>query len=742
MKRISVDIGGTFTDCFFAWDEHYIESKALTTHHNLALGFNSALDNACEAAGLTREDVLKEVDSVRYATTLGTNALIEAKGPRVAAIVTHGFEDTIHISRSKGYGAGLDPQKQGDMADAARPAPLVPRDMVRSVKERVDSVGEVLVAVQADDVRKQVRELVDNGAEAIVVALTNATENPAHEQQILEMILEDYPAHELGSIPVLLSSDVSGRKGEYVRANSTIIDAFLHETMFHALNQLSANLRESGYEKPMLVIHNSGGMAQSNSTDALQTIHSGPIAGVGGAQHLSESTGIGDVVSMDMGGTSFDIGLVPEGGVQHYDFQPTIGRWLVSVPMIHLNTLGSGGGSIASYDRIHKSVVVGPESAGSDPGPACYDRGGLRPTVTDADLVLGYLDPDNYANGFIKLSPKRSTFAIEEALCDELDLEPVDAAKVIKRTVDEQMAIGIEMELRSRGGTVEDYTMVAYGGNGPLHACGIASRAGISRILFPPFASVFSALGASNLNPLHIHERSAYIVLYEPIGRSLFDEYERFNGYVEELERRGREDLVRQGYDGDKVKHRLEMDMRYGNQLVTTAVSFDINRIENVGDVLGVIRKFSEIYGDRYGEGTQAPEAGVRVQTVRVASYIEGEVVNFDDLEYGGQRSTPEPVERRLVHFVGHDDPVDTPIYDASALSADYVVHGPAVITTDNTTYLVEHGWRIEPTPQGAVWLLSESTLSSSPADFASASQGSGSSQSSADSDTSSALVE
>lgn len=726
MKRISVDIGGTFTDCFFAWDDIYVESKSLTTHHNLALGFNAALDNACARAGLDREDVLREVDSVRYATTLGTNALIEGKGPRVGAIVTHGFEDTIHISRSKGYGAGLDEQKQGDMADAERPDPIVPRSLVRSVRERVDSVGEVLVPLDREDIRAQVRELVDNGAEAIVVALTNATENPDHEQQVLEVILDEYPAHELGAIPVLLSSQVSGRKGEYVRAQSTIIDAYLHETMFHALNQLSSNLRDSGYSKPMMVIHNSGGMAQPNSTDALQTIHSGPIAGVGGAQHLSESTGMGAVVSMDMGGTSFDIGMVPEGGVQHYDFQPTIGRWLVSVPMIHLNTLGAGGGSVASFDRIHRTVKIGPESAGSDPGPACYDRGGMLPTVTDADLLLGYLDPENYANGFIRLNPKRSVFVVEEELCDELDLDPVDAAKVIKRTVDEQMAIGIEMELRSRGGVVEDYTMVAYGGNGPLHACGIAEHAGISRILFPPFASVFSALGAGNLKPLHIHERSAYVVLYEPIGRSLFDEYPRFNAYVEELERRGREDLERQGYDGSLVRHRLEMDMRYGNQLATTAVSFDINRIHRVGDVLEVIRKFSDIYGQRYGEGTQAPEAGVRVQTIRVASYIDGEVVHFDDLGAGGERVAPDPVGHRSISFVNEERPVDTPVFDASALQDSYVVHGPAVITTESTTYLIEPGWRIEPTAQGAVWLLKETTGAASGPQAAGAAETSG----------------
>ena len=708
MKRISVDIGGTFSDCFFVWDGQYIESKALTTHHNLALGFNEALDRACERAGVSRETALREVDSVRYATTLGTNALIEGKGPRVAALVTHGFEDTIPLSRGRGYGEGLDGVKQGDMPDAQRPEPLVPRQLIRSVKERIDSTGEVLVPLMYDDVRTQVRALVDRGAEAIVVALVNATENSVHEDKILEIILDEYPTHELGSIPVLLSSKVSGRKGEYVRAMATIVDAFLHETMFQALTQLSNNLRDSGYTKPMLVIHNSGGMAQPNSTDALQTIHSGPIAGVGGAAHLSEAIGLGDVVSMDMGGTSFDIGLVPEGGVRHYDFQPTIGRWMVAAPMIHLNTLGAGGGSIAAYNRIFNAVQIGPESAGSDPGPASYDRGGLRPTVTDADLVLGYLDPDNYANGHIKLNKKRAVFAIEENLCDELDLAAVEVAKVIKSTVDEQMAIGIEKELRSRGGLIEDYTMLAYGGNGPLHACGIATCAGITKILFPPFASVFSALGAGNMMPLHIHERSARVVLYEAIKRSLYNEYAEMNSYIEELEKKGAEDLVRQGFNRSDVRYRLEMDMRYGNQLVTTAVAFNINRVNGVADVLHLIKTFSDIFGERYGAGTQAPEAGIRVNTIRVASFVEGEVVEFNAIEAGDDKTMPSPVSHRQVHFPGVEGPVDTPVYDADALRHEYVVHGPAIVTTENTTYLVEAGWRLEPHAHGGVWLLSD----------------------------------
>ncbi len=709
MKRISVDIGGTFTDCFLVWDDQYIEAKALTTHHNLALGFNDALDLACKRADLDRGSVLSEVDSVRYATTLGTNALIERKGPKVAAIVTHGFEDMIPLSRGRGYGEGLDSTMQQNLPAAERPEPLVPRRLIRSVKERISSAGEVVVRLDPSDVRNVVRELVNEGAEAIVVSLVNATENPQHELAIQEIILDEFPPHELGAIPVLLGHQVSGRKGEYVRATSTIVDAFLHEIMFHALSQLSNNLRDFGYDKPMLVIHNSGGMAQMNSTDALQTIHSGPIAGVGAAEHLSTETGLGHVISTDMGGTSFDIGLVPEGGVKHYDFMPTIDRWLVSVPMVHLDTLGAGGGSIATYDRIHHAIKIGPQSAGSNPGPACYDRGGLKPTVTDADLLLGYLEKDNYANGYITLNPKRSRFAIEETLCDELDQDVLTVARSIKDGVDEQMAIGIGKELRVRGYLPEDFTMLAYGGNGPLHACGIARHAGIRRVLAPPFSSVFSACGAGNMKQLHFHERGVHVTMYNPTTRALFDRYDEFNTVVEDLEALGREDLIRQGFAAEDVRYRLELDMRYGNQLLTQAVALeDITRMTGVGDVLGMIRTFGDVYSHRFGAASAAPEAGIRCNTVRVASYVDGDVVNFDPLDADRARSVPPESSRRAVHFIGFDEPLDTPVYDQSALAPDAVIAGPAIVTTENTTYLVEPGWRLEPTPQGAVWFLQD----------------------------------
>jgi len=705
MRRVSVDIGGTFTDCFVAWDEHCIESKALTTHQNLALGFNEALNNACKTLELSERELLSQVDSVRYATTLGTNALIERKGPRLGLLTTAGYKSSVPLSRAKGYGVGLPHQQQMDVPNAQRPDPIVPIPMIMEVRERIDYAGDVVMQLDEDDLRDKIRQLVDKGAEAIVVVLANSVVNPVHELRIREVFLDEYPGHMLGAIPMLLSHQVAGRKGEYVRAMSTIMDGFLHQAMYHGLGTLELNLRHAGYTKPMLCNHNSGGMAQLNSTDALQTVHSGPVSGIAASEHLALQAELGNIVATDMGGTSFDIGIVVDGGVKHYDFNPVIERWMVSVPMVHLVTLGAGGGSICRYDRMFQTVQVGPESAGSDPGPACYDRGGMKPTVTDADLVLGYLDPANYAGGHIKLNPRRSRQAIDDHLGEELDLDTIACAKLIRATVDANMANGIARELRTRGYEPENFTTLAYGGNGPLHACGIARALGVRRILAPPFASVFSAVGAGNMSQLHIHEMSAWTPLFDANQRRFFDDYPRFNGIVEELERRGREDLVRQGFEPAQIRYQLELDMRYGNQRVETAVVTELNRIRQPQDVLMLIEQFHQRYGERFGSGSQTPEAGVRINTIRVRAYVENPGISFKDIKPSVIRLAPPPPRgERVCHFVGHDGPLTTAIYDNAALMPGTAIDGPAIVVTRATTYLVEPGWRFQAAGQNAVW--------------------------------------
>lgn len=707
MKRVSVDIGGTFTDCFVAWNDQYVEGKALTTQHNLAQGFNEALADACTQLNLKIPTLLSEVDSVRYATTLGTNALIERKGPRIGAIVTAGFKSTIPLSRARGYGEGLPEIQQMDIPNARRPEPLVPIPLIREVRERLDYLGNVLLKLDEDDFRTRLRELVDQGAEALVVVFTNSVVNPSHELRAREIFLQEYPAHLLGAIPMLLSHQVAGRKGEYARGTSAIIDAFLHQTMYHGLGTLELNLRAQGYSKPMLVSHNSGGMAQLNSTDALQTLHSGPVSGIAASEQLARQSRLGNVVATDMGGTSFDIGIVVEGGVKFYDFNPVIDRWMVSVPMVHLMTLGAGGGSIARFERMFGAVEIGPQSAGSDPGPACYDRGGQEPTVTDADLVLGYLDPTNYANGRIPLNGRRAGRAIAERLGKHLDLDVIAIAKLIKRTVDSNMANGIATELRTRGYEPQDFTLLAYGGNGPLHACGIAGALGVKRVLAPPFSSTFSACGAGNVQQMHIHEMTTWTVLFHAGSRSFLQDFQPLNDAVQELERRGCDDLMRQGVAAGDVRYRLELDMRYGNQRVETAVVTDVRRLESQAGVLQLIQQFHRRYGERFGQGSQSPEAGVRINTIRVCSFVDQPTIEFAELTpQAAKPVSMEPRARRDCHFVGHDGPLSTAIYDQVAMTQGTAIAGPAVVTTRATTYLVEPGWTLRVAPQGAAWFI------------------------------------
>ena len=704
LRRVSVDIGGTFTDCFLVWDERRAEGKALTTHHNLASGFMAALEDACGQLVLEVEQVLSQVDAVRYATTLGTNALIERKGPEVGLLTTAGFEFSVPLMRARGYGDGLSDAEQQDLPAACRPVPIVPRAMIEGIEERIDFRGGVVFAIDADNVRAAVRTLVDRGAQAFVVALVNSVVNPAHERQVERIILEEYPSHLLGAIPVVLSHRVAGRKGEYARTMSAILDAYLHDQMYHGLASLEQVLRRHGYRRPMLVVHNSCGMAQMSSTHALQTVHSGPVAGLEATQSLATQFGEPNLIATDMGGTSFDIGLVTGDGVKFYDFNPVIDRWLVSTPMSYLHTLGAGGGSIARFDRLWNAVEVGPQSAGSDPGPACYGRGGRLPTTTDANLVLGYLDPENYAGGRIPLHRRRAERAIREHICEPAGLGLEEAALAIRRKGDANMADAIFKEVAVKGYDPRQFTLLSYGGGGPLHACGYAAKIGISRILIPPFSSVFSALGAGSMNQLHIHERSLYLMLYDANRRRVLDDFSEFNAIVAELENLGREDLLRQGVAAEAIRVRVELDMRYGNQLAQTAVISPVNRISSEADVMTLLDLFSVNYQKRFGVGSAAPEAGIRVNVVRVVSYVEHSAVRLE-------RAAPRPVAAakprasRDCWYDGVAGPLSTRVYDIDAVAEGAVIAGPALVETPHTTYLVYPDWTLTMGRQGSAWL-------------------------------------
>jgi N-methylhydantoinase A len=704
VRRLSIDIGGTFTDCFLEWDGRHIEAKALTTHHNLAVGFLEAVSRAAEEVGKPSEDILGAVDSVRYGTTLGTNALIERKGPRMGVLVTAGFESGLRLSRGRGYGEGLPRHLQVDLARATRPDPLVPQSLVVGIQERIDFLGEVVIPIRVDDVRTKIRRLVDNGAEAFVIALVNSVVNSAHEEIVEQVIRDEYPSSLFGSFPVILSHRISRRKSEYARTMAAVVCGYLHEPMFYSLGTLEEALRERGYAKPVLLIHNTGGMASLESTHALQTIHSGPVAGLAASQHLTREYDIPLIIATDMGGTSFDIGIIERDGTWIYDFHPVVDRWLVSTPMVYLKTLGAGGGSIARYDRLWRTVEVGPDSAGSDPGPAAYGRGGSQPTVSDADLVLGYLNPEYYAGGTIPLDLSLAELAIEEHIGEPLGISVLEAAKLIKRKVDANMADAIFKEVSTRGFDPKNLKLLSYGGGGPVHCCGFARALEAKSVLVPPFASVFSAFGAGNLGQLHIHERSAYLVVYNPLTRQMTLEIDQVNKMIDELEGLGSEDLVRQGFGVADVEHQVEFDMRYGNQLVQLSVLSPVKRLREIDDVLAMIEVFSKTYASRFGAGASAPEAGIKIIAVRVLAWVKAEKIPLAG-QNGAAPYRPGATGSRSAHFWTHDQPIDTAVHRWVDLKAGAVIEGPAIVEAPHTTFVVEPGWDFHLGSAGEVWM-------------------------------------
>lgn len=696
MRQVSVDIGGTFTDCFLVWDDKRIEAKAPTTHFNLSEGFMHSLSNAAEELGVDVSEILSEITSVRYATTLGTNALIERSGPRLGLITTAGFEDTIVIGRCRQYADGLPASAQANLPGADRPLPLIGRDCIVGIRERIDFRGRVKVAPDPDDIRDRLQALVDKGVRGFVVSLINGVVNPAHETLVEEIILEEYPTAYLGSFPVICSHDISLKKGEYARTMSSILDAYLQREMQFGLRSLAMALNKGGYRRPMQVVHNTGGMSQLNRTHALQTVHAGPVAGLSGAEQFAKELGLENLITTDMGGTSFDIGLIAGGGIRFYEFSPVIDRWRVDIPMVFLSAVGAGGGSIARYDSTIRSITVGPESAGSEPGPACFDMGGTEATVTDADLVLGYLNADYYNEGRTRLSPRRAERAIGK-VGTPLGMDVREAAVAIRQIVDNNMAQAIFKEVALKGFDPRKFACLVYGGNGPTHACGYAEGLGVRELIIPLNAAIFSAVGAGNLDQVHIYDRTAYIYLYNANTKTLLDDFAELNGIIDELKARGTRDILRLGHRLEDIRYRVELDLRYGDQLALTTLASPYERFTSIRQVFDVVKRFHVSYGERFGEGSQTPEVGINLNNVRVVSYVPLEKVELAATGREKRDGTPGRAlkSRRPAYFAGAGGFVDTPVYDYGALAFGEALRGHAIVEAPHTTIVIYPGWTL-----------------------------------------------
>ena len=452
------------------------------------------------------DQLLPAIDMIRYSTTIAMNRLIERKGPRLALITTEGHEDVVLIGRGAQWIDGTRVQERRNLAIQKKPDPLIPRDMIVGVKERVDSRGTVIRPLDENDVREKVRYLVNRGARGFVVSLLWGFLNPVHERRVKEIIRDEYKEFHIGYLPVVLAGQVVGKLGEYERTMAAILDAYLQRSMQIELSAMWDKLRERGYKKPLLMIQSSGGIAEVFRTTASRTFNSGPVSGLMGAHHVAKSLGYQNVVMTDMGGTSFDVGLVVKDSVRSYDFRPIIDRWMVGITMIKTLSIGAGGGSIASVNPLLQNrVQVGPRSAGSMPGPACFSLGGTEPTVTDADVVLGYINPDYYYGGKMRLDKNRAIAGDSRQNCEAAGNERRRRRRADPQNRERKYGVGDHERSSSARATARKISFCSLAA-APAPRMPKASRETSTKP--SPFRSrrCFARYGSSTMDIMHVYE--------------------------------------------------------------------------------------------------------------------------------------------------------------------------------------------------------------------------------------------
>jgi N-methylhydantoinase A len=669
--RMAIDIGGTFTDATLIDEESGAVSiaKVLTTPADPSEGFMAAVRRALAEGGVEAT----QVQFVVHATTVATNAIIEGKIARSGFVTTEGFRDLLEIARQ------VRPSLYDTQFEKA--PPLVPRDRAVGVRERLGPAGEVLTPLDDDSVREAAALLRREQVESVAVCLLHSYVNPAHEQRVGEILAEELPG-----VPVSLSAEVAPEFREYLRASTTVINAVIRPVVERYLARIESRLAEAGVRAKLLVMQSSGGVFSSDAAarKPVFMVESGPAAGVIASAYLGETLGKPDILSFDMGGTTAKVGLIQGGQpsvTKDYNVGGHAGAGIggmslsgypVRTPVVDLVEIGAGGGSIAWVDS-GGLLRVGPRSAGADPGPVCYRRGGVEPTVTDANVVLGRLNPGYFLGGEMGLDIDGARVAIEERCAKPLGLDVTAAAYGIVEIANAAMVNALNLISVQRGYDPRDFVLVGFGGAGPVHANAIARDAEMPTLLIPRSPGIFSATGLLTTDL----KRDAATTIMRRLDE--LDPAEAEATFVE-LEAAGRTELQHEGVADDAIEFVRQIDLRYVGQSYELTIP--------AGD--GLLERFHAEHDRTYGFA--APEEPVEAVSLRLTSVGRIAKPPARKLDAGG---APEPKERRPVYYAEADGYVDCPIYDRYALPAGARLAGPAIVEEFDSTTVVHPGFSV-----------------------------------------------
>ncbi|MDQ2895312.1 MAG: hydantoinase/oxoprolinase family protein [Actinomycetota bacterium] len=674
---VGIDIGGTFTDTVMVALDGTLESfKTPTTPGALLEGL---LTNLREAAGSEDlDDFLRNVSRIAHGTTAATNAYIERRGAKTALLTTRGFEDTIFMQRQMGMTAGLSSNELTDYSLRQVPEPLAPRSLVFGVRERIDYRGAVIGELREEDVRAAARAIRENGAEAVAVCLLWSFKNPDHERRTAEILRSELP-----EVYVSVSSELVPRLGEYERTATTLVNAYLGPMIASYCEALAERLGETNLH----LLDSSGSVmtAAQARRAPVRLLLSGPSGGVRASQYLGQALGHRNVITFDMGGTSTDVGLIVEGEpLQRIDTE--MGKYHLLLPMIDVTAIGAGGGSIARVEA-GGYLRVGPASAGADPGPACYGHGGTHPTVTDADLLLGILDPGNFLGGRLPLDVDAAHRAVARHVAEPLGVPVQEAAAGIKRIVDGRMADLLRMVTLERGHDPREFVLYAFGGAGPAHAPAFALEV-VDKVLVPASQSVHSALGAASSDVSLIIELAAPMrVGRERLGHDL--DAEEIESIFDGLEDRALRALEAQRVPPERRELERSVEVRFVRQTKALSVPYRGSPPALVTDFLG-------IYARRYGDTAVPEAAGFELVTFVVTAH--GRLRRPTLARLGPEAGSLERARRasRPVYDPVAGALLPTAVFAGEELRPRDALEGPAVIEYATTTLVVCSGQRAQ----------------------------------------------
>ncbi|MDD1963801.1 hydantoinase/oxoprolinase family protein [Pseudomonas putida] len=683
--RVGVDIGGTFTDIALEHNGVMHSTKVLTDYTKPERAILKGVNEVVAAAGLT----LGDIDQLIHGTTLATNALIERRGARTAFITTEGFRDTLEMRTENRF-------EQYDI-NISLPPPLIEREHRYTLHERLDVNGQVLIAPSRTEIDELVERIAAGDYESVAIGFIHSYVNGAHEEQLRDVLQARLP-----QVSISISSEVSPQMREFERFNTVCANAYVKPLIKSYLDRLVVTLEEAGGRCPVFMIHSGGGIisVQSAAEFPVRLVESGPAGGAIFAADVARKYGLNNVVSFDMGGTTAKICLienkVPKTAktfevARTYRFKKGSGM-PISIPVVEMVEIGAGGGSIASIDSM-RQIRVGPHSAGSEPGPACYNRGGEQPTITDANLLLGRLDPDNFAGGSLLLSVENSSAAMLQVVGSPLGLDANTAAYGVCEVVDENMANAGRVHAVESGKDIGDFTMITFGGGGPLHAARLCEKMGVSRFIVPAGAGVGSAIGFLRAPFGYEAVRSSFTRL------SAFDA-NAVNDLIDDMtsEAMG---FLRQGMPEGEPELECTAFMRYVGQGWEIPVDMPFKAFVDT-DVADFKTRFEAAYTVFFGRPIEGPDIEVVSWSVKASSPLPP----VDEVVQINASYRAEPITYRQVFDVVSGGYVKAGIYERETLQVGARVDGPAIIAERETSTFVSSSFVATVQPDGCLLVI------------------------------------